>query len=253
MKKVEVQGGAGVKDGSDTFQAKSTEPEKAERDGRDVFNVQKKQEDMPKKDGRDFYHNTASIVQTSIPDKLDVFQSEKEKEKEEEEGKKVDTWEKGYQPEKLPGEDVVLKSDELNLPVPSDDTYISSAEEELSSVIGEKASAIHLQIIDLSYGFEKRTLLFEKREDYLKEIKNYIWRKKKSFERFYRSNNPGVKKVRFFLNRGFDIFSQALKELEAYHRNDSSIHLILARQLSEEGNRMFQKAKDNVKLLTFKR
>lgn len=246
MKKVETE--EGEKDGSDVFEEKDKEPEKPVRDGTDVFEVKKAEKELPVRDGRDIYRNP-SVIQPLIPDKMDVFKKKEDEEKAGE-GKKIDKWEKDSPFETLPGKDVLVRSDSITLSLPSDDTFISSSEGELYEVITEKASALHLQIIDLSCGLEKRTIVFERRENYIREIKNYIWRKKKSLERFSGLSDPRIKKVKFYLNRGFEVFSQSTGELEVYLRDDSPIHLILARQLSEEGNRMFRKAKDHMDFIT---
>lgn len=240
FQKSDIKGGE-AKDGSDVFEDKKDISEPT-RDGKDSFQIKKEEKDLPSRDGKDFFHNAGKVLKEALPDGLDSFEKEK---KESDEKSKVDKWERKYEPEKLPGEDILVKSEEEKLDLPSPDSYKITSEE-VYGFVTEKASALHLQLIDLSYGLEKRVIPFNNRQIYIKEIENYMWRKKKSLSRFYKSDEAGLSKIKFFLNRGFQVFSQSLGELKMYLKDDSPMHLTISRQLSEEGNRMFFKAKEKL-------
>ncbi|HPZ10196.1 MAG TPA: hypothetical protein PL110_19050 [Candidatus Eremiobacteraeota bacterium] len=238
-----------------------SEVEENERDGKDFLELKSEvKEDIPR-DSNDKFHSTVWVIQTPIKDGLDIFQK-KEETPSKDKRSKVDKWERGFQPPELEGENLLTKDTEIQLTgkekfidtsteiysfeLTSKETFIASSSEK-QEVLQEKVSSLHLQISDITLGFEKRVIPFEKREQYLKEIEQYIIRKKKSLSRFYKSKESSIDKVKFFLNRGFDVFSQSLNELSLYLRDSSPIHLTLARELSLEGNRLFLKAKEIVK------
>ncbi|MEQ8221209.1 MAG: hypothetical protein ABRQ37_02825 [Candidatus Eremiobacterota bacterium] len=229
MMKSEVEDGES--DGSDVFEAEKEKNK--ERDGLDNF---QSKEETQGRDGRDNFQSAALLV--SHTDGLDGFQ---EKDREEvKEKNKVDKWERHYTPPVLPGEDIVVRGEEIKF---KEQDIFSSSSNEKEGLSQESDSALYIQFSRLIPALEQKLIPFEKRQTYLKEIETYIERKKKSLNRLYNLKNPSEEKIKSLIDRGFNVFLQSLSELGFYLRDDSHIHLTLAGQLSSEGNNLFLKAR----------
>jgi hypothetical protein len=214
-----------------------SEVEEAKSDGSDVFETKDGENKEVKRDGLDDFQSVAMLV--SHPDGLDSFQ---EKNKEEEKNK-VDKWERHYIPPDLPGEDILVSTEQIRF---DEHDIFSDSSKEKDGLSYETDSALHIQFCHLIPALEKKLIPFEKREDYLKEIEIYIEKKKKSLNRLYNLKNPSQEKIKFLIDRGFNVFLQSLNELRFYLRDDSHIHLTLAGQLSFEGNNLFLKAREEL-------
>lgn len=211
-----------------------SEVEDGKSDGSDVFEAEENKE--VKRDGRDNFQSAALLV--SQADGLDSFQ---EKEKEEvKEKNKVDKWERHYTPPILPGEDILSGKEEIKF---KEKDIFSSSSNETEGLSQEIDSALYIQFSQLIPALEQKLIPFEKRQGYLREIEIYINKKKKSLNRLYNLKNPSEERIKFLIDRGFNVFSQSLSELGFYLRDDSHIHLTLAGQLSSEGNNLFLKAR----------
>jgi hypothetical protein len=224
---------------------KKSEVEDTKSDGSDVFQAKEQENKEIKRDGLDSFHGIAQLV--AHPEKIDIFE-EKTKETEVREKNKTDKWERHYIPTSLPGEDILVNTKEDQINFASKDIFTASSTEH-EGLFYEKNSALYIQLSELVPGFEKKIIPFEKREVYLKEIEQYIEKKKKSLNRLYNLKDPRQGKIKFLLDRGFNVFSQSLNELKFYLRDDSHIHLTLARQLSFEGNNLFLKAREELSIL----
>lgn len=213
-----------------------SEVEDGKSDGSDVFEAEKKENKEVKRDGLDNFQSAALLI--SHADGLDSFQ---EKDREEvKEKNKVDKWERHYTPPVLPGEDIVVRGEEIKF---KEEDIFSSSSNEKQGLSQESDSALYIQFSQLIPALEQKLIPFEKRQTYLKEIETYIERKKKSLNRLYNLKNPSEEKIKSLIDRGFNVFLQSLSELRFYLRDDSHIHLTLAGQLSSEGNNLFLKAR----------
>ncbi len=217
-----------------------SEVEEGKSDGSDVFEAEKKENKEVKRDGLDNFQSAALLV--SQTDGLDSFQ---EKEREEvKEKNKVDKWERHYIPPVLPGEDILAGKEEIKF---REQDIFSSSSNETEGLSREIDSALYIQFCQLIPALEQKLIAFEKRQGYLREIEIYINKKKKSLNRLYNLKNPSEERIKFLIDRGFNVFSQSLSELEFYLRDDSHIHLTLAGQLSSEGNNLFLKARKELR------
>lgn len=216
-----------------------SEVEDGKSDGSDVFEIEKGEN--KERDGLDDFQSDS--MSGSHTDGLDSFHEEKNQEQLKEKNK-VDKWERHYTPPILPGEDRLVVTEEIKF---NEHDIFSSSSKEKDGCIYEKNSALYIQFCQLIPALEQKSIDFEKRENYLKEIEIYIEKKKKSLNRLYNQKNPSEEKIKFLIDRGFNVFLQSLSELRFYLRDDSHIHLTLAGQLSSEGNNLFLKARKELK------